>query len=270
MDSFTKEVDAGGRFQFGKNWSHFLLSLTEERIAEAEKSLREMLGVSDLKGRRFLDIGSGSGLFSLAARRLGAQVHSFDYDPQSVACAQELKQRFFAGDSNWVIERGSALDQDYVGSLGTFDVVYSWGVLHHTGAMWKALDYAALPVKKGGRLFIALYNDQGARSRFWVGVKKTYCSGLIGKWAMGLIFIPYMAIRAFMNSIKSGTNLWTQYKKNRGMSLWHDWIDWLGGYPFEVAKPDDVVLFYKERGFTLQKLKTTTSLANNEFVLLRS
>ena len=86
------------RFEFGRNWLSFLGSLTEERIAQAEDSLRDMLGSDAVKGKSFLDVGSGSGLFSLAAMRLGAsKVHSFDYDEQSVECTKELKRRFFPG-----------------------------------------------------------------------------------------------------------------------------------------------------------------------------
>lgn len=269
MDSFEQEISSGNRFTFGKNWSRFLSTLTEERIKEAEKSLQEMLGVKDLQGQRFLDIGSGSGLFSLAARRLGAEVRSFDYDPQSVACGQFLKEKYFKDDPKWIVERGSALDQGYVSSLGEFDLVYSWGVLHHTGEMWKALDNARLPVKRGGRLFIALYNDQGWRSRFWWAVKKVYCSGFMGRWAVCLLFIPYMAFRAACKSLLIGKNVWSDYKKSRGMSLWHDWIDWLGGFPFEVASPQMTIDYFKERGLSLVKVKTTTSLGNNEYVFLR-
>ena len=142
------ELESERRFEFGRNWRRFLSTLDEERIHEAEKSLLSMLEVETLQDRSFLDIGSGSGLFSLAARRLGARVHSFDYDPESVACAQELKGRFFAGDADWTIERGSVLDADYIKRLGQFDIVYSWGVLHHTGAMWRALEHASLPVAR--------------------------------------------------------------------------------------------------------------------------
>lgn len=91
-----------------------------------------------------------SGLFNLAARQAGAHVHSFDYDPQAVACALELKRRHFPLDHNWIIEAGSILDVDYIRSLGQFDIVYAWGSLHHTGAMWRAIENATLPVAQKG------------------------------------------------------------------------------------------------------------------------
>ncbi|HWC76414.1 MAG TPA: class I SAM-dependent methyltransferase, partial [Blastocatellia bacterium] len=157
MSSHAIELARGERFAFGQNWARYLEGLDESRIQDAETSLKEMLEVEDLQGKSFLDIGSGSGLFSLAARRLGARVHSLDYDPQSVACTSELRRRYFPGDSSWTVEEGSTLDREYLNSLGSFDVVYSWGVLHHTGRMWEALDNALVPVKPGGRLFVAIY-----------------------------------------------------------------------------------------------------------------
>src|SRR5262245_26240746 len=107
-------VAAGKRFEFGKNWSRFLAGLDENRILRAEESLRLIVDLKDFRGKRFLDVGSGSGLFSLAARRLGAQVYSFDYDPLSVACTNELKRRYFPNDNHWVITEGSVLDQVFV------------------------------------------------------------------------------------------------------------------------------------------------------------
>lgn len=150
MRQHQKEVVMGERFEFGANWARFLSVLNEERIDAAQASLCRMLEVEDLKGKTFLDIGSGSGLFSLAARRLGACVHSFDYDPQSVGCTAELKRRYFPEDADWTVEEGSVLDTGYLQGLGQFDVVYSWGVLHHTGAMWQALENVAPLVAGGG------------------------------------------------------------------------------------------------------------------------
>src|SRR4051812_19306798 len=130
--AFEQQVRQGKRFQFGENWREFLTGLDERRIREAETSLLEMLERDDLRGISFLDVGSGSGLFSLAARRLGARVRSFDFDPSSVWCTRTLRERYFADDPDWIVEEASALDEAYLRSLGRFDVVYSWGVLHHT------------------------------------------------------------------------------------------------------------------------------------------
>src|SRR6185312_8185258 len=215
------EIQGGMRFRFGANWTRFLTVLDEARIVAAERSLAEMLRVADLRGRSFLDIGCGSGLFSLAARRLGARVHSFDYDPRSVACTAELKRQFCPEDLDWVVQAGSVLDKTFMRSLGQFDIVYSWGVLHHTGAMWQALDAALERVAPGGWLFIAIYNDQGLWSRRWTRIKRYYCSGPIGKAVVSATFIPYWITRALAADIVWRRNPWkrySEYSRARGMS----------------------------------------------------
>ncbi len=258
-------------FGFGKNWSAFLAVVGETQIAEAERSLREMLESESLAGRSFLDIGSGSGLFSLAAARLGAEkVHSFDYDPHSVNCAREIKRRYMPDAKHWIIELGSVLDAEYVSSLEGYDIVYSWGVLHHTGNMRQALENAVIPLKPGGVLFIAIYNDQGRESRFWHGVKRAY--NTLPVFLRFLITIPTLLwfwTPKSMGDLLRGKpfSSWKNYKQRRGMSAWHDVVDWAGGYPFEVAKPEQIFDFYHTRGFQLRRLRTVGGQSGcNEFV----
>jgi 2-polyprenyl-6-hydroxyphenyl methylase/3-demethylubiquinone-9 3-methyltransferase len=261
------EVARGDRFEFGENWHRFLAVLDDARIAEAERSLQEMLGVESLEGRRFLDAGSGSGLFSLAARRLGAEhVHSFDFDPQSVACTQELRHRYFPDDPRWTIEQGSVLDEEFVGRLGAWDVVYSWGVLHHTGDMWAAFELAVAAVAEDGLLFVAIYNDQGARSRLWRVVKRTY--NRLPHVLQPLVTAAVMGPLVLASAAKGTV---TRKAGARGMSRWHDAVDWIGGYPFEVAKPEAVIAFLLERGFRLERLSTCGGkLGCNQYVFVRA
>lgn len=260
------EIARGERFEFGSNWARFLTSLNIERIEAAQRSLREMLGIQHLERLSFLDVGSGSGLFSLAARKLGAKVHSFDFDPDSVRCTTQLRRRFFADDSQWVVEQGSALDSEYLRTLGQFDVVYSWGVLHHTGNMGLAFENVVPKVLPGGQLFIAIYNDQGWISRYWTAVKRTYNRNALSRYAMILLHAPYLfGVRWLVRAVTERLSI------ERGMTIWYDMLDWLGGYPFEVAKPEVVLAFFRSRGFVLETLRTCRGrMGCNEFVFRRS
>ena len=266
------------RFEFGENWKSFLRHLDEDRIDQACRSLGTLTGMDDslnrpLAGKTFLDLGSGSGLFSLAAFRMGAQVVSIDYDPQCVACTDQLRRRESAPDERWRIHQGSVLDETLMQSLGSFDIVYSWGVLHHTGQMHRAIDAATYRVAANGMLAIAIYNDQGAASRRWLAIKKTYHrlpKPLRPAWVT-MIASWYESKFALARLARGRNPLpfadWKKKKLDRGMSAWHDWADWVGGLPFEVASPDEIIGRLSKKGFQVAHQTTVgKGWGCNEFV----
>jgi 2-polyprenyl-6-hydroxyphenyl methylase/3-demethylubiquinone-9 3-methyltransferase len=264
------------RFAFGRNWKNFLSrSFDEKTIAVADDSLRELTGKSDLKGLSFLDIGCGSGLFSLSAWRLGARpLTSFDFDPESVTCCEDLRTGE-GSPSEWSVAQGSVLDRAYLGTLGRFDVVYSWGVLHHTGSMWEAIGNAAELVNPGGLLCIAIYNKARAvgiyhdgrfgPSAAWVPLKRWFCKlpnvaqDAITTMALG--FFGLVSLLRLRNPFKEAAS----FGGDRGMTLRTDIKDWLGGYPYEYADIEEIFTFLKERGFTLEMLRQHDGLRCNEF-----
>lgn len=259
MTTHEEEIEQGERFAFGANWAAFLARLDDERIAEAQRSLAAMLGLSDLAGKRFLDAGSGSGLFSLAAQKLGARVHSFDFDPDSVACTRLLRDRSGSSEGEWKVEEASVLDDAFMNAIAPCEVVYSWGVLHHTGAMWHAIENAAGRVAAGGQLFIAIYNDQGRASRWWLRTKQAY--NRLPRALRWLVLWP-SALRLWgpttLRDLFAGQpgRTWRAKKLDRGMDPWRDVVDWVGGLPFEVAKPEEIFDFLRSRGFALERLTT--------------
>ena len=260
------------RFEFGENWKRFLELVDEERVGSAVESLTELLERDDLSGLSFLDIGSGSGLFSLAAWRLGADVTSFDIDESSYRCTGELRRRYADNADNWRILHGSVLDHQFVDSLGKHDVVYSWGVLHHTGKMWAALETAGKLVAENGYLVVAIYNDQGRASRYWRVIKRAYTHGnVITRSLLMFACGVYLWGPTLALDILRGSPLrsFRARKQTRGMSVWHDLKDWVGGYPFEVAKPEELFDFFRFRGFRLQRMILRPGIGCNEFVFRR-
>jgi len=266
-----KEND-GRRFEFGKNWESYIkANYSEEILDESKGHLLKFLELQNLQDKTFLDIGCGSGLHSPAALDAGAtQVHGFDYDPVSIKATKYLRD-IRHDHSNWEFEQASVLDDEYMNNLSLFDIVYSWGVLHHTGDVWHAIENAASRVKPGGIFYIALYSadvqiDPGPD--FWLGIKKKYVSsGVIKRRWMELWYIwRFMMESQPLKILKVIKRAW-EYKKDRGMNFMTDIRDWLGGWPMEFVYDDDVINYCEDLGFDLQKI--VTGEANTEFLFRR-
>jgi 2-polyprenyl-3-methyl-5-hydroxy-6-metoxy-1,4-benzoquinol methylase len=251
-------------FSFGENWKKYLDNIDDEAIRKAEADFRSTAGVDTLAGGTFLDLGCGSGLNSLVALRMHAtRVLSIDADPHSVEAAQYLRKQYARNDPRWEIRQGSILDTAFMETLGSHSFVLSWGVLHHTGKMWTALDLTARRVADGGTLFISLYNWSRYAHR-WLKVKRFYNTSPSAIRRLMVLGLGTYGLASGLRHGKSPRRIQSEIR--RGMNYWRDIEDWLGGLPYEYCKPDQVVSHLATQGFRLRKLTTTYSAGCNEFV----
>jgi 2-polyprenyl-6-hydroxyphenyl methylase/3-demethylubiquinone-9 3-methyltransferase len=254
MESMPRE-----RYEFGKNWRRFVeRKADQERIAIAKEHILSFIKRDDLNGLDFLDIGCGSGIHSLAASQAGANsVHSFDYDRESVA-ATELMRRRAPDASKWVVEQGDVLDAHYVAALGKWNFVYSWGVLHHTGDVWRAIDNAAKTVADGGLFYIALYSEDVQQDpQFWIDIKRKYNEvSQFGRWRLEWWYIWNYEMNQKISRFGHVMKRIAEYRLTRGMDLFADVRDWLGGWPMQFTRDGDVISYLIERGFSVVNIKT--------------
>lgn len=249
------------RYGFGKNWAEFIdQRLSDETIESSREHMAAMLRCNSLAGKTFLDIGCGSGIHSLAALRLGAErIVSFDSDQDSVDTTKRVRE-FASSPANWDVMQGSVLDTDFMRSLPKSDIVYSWGVLHHTGDMWSAVRNSRIPLKDDSVYYISLYSSDNyvdPPPSYWLKVKQKY--NLAGDFGKRVMEWRYMMRFHFLPALKARRNPFELMREygSRGMTYWTDVKDWLGGWPMEFASLAETQSFCKkEFGLTLCNVKT--------------
>ncbi len=253
-------------FDFGANWDDFSARrIDEQRLTAATQSLQMLLQRDNLQGLSYLDVGCGSGLFSIAAQRLGAsKVVGIDVNPRCIGVCEVNRDRLAAG-APVTFQLASALSADQLRALGQFDVVYAWGSLHHTGAMWEAIRLVAQCVGPRGTFVVALYNKHST-SPIWKRIKWFY--NRLPRLGQRFMVILFAGIIYLAKLIVTRRN---PLEKERGMDFWYDVIDWVGGYPYEYATPQEVELYVQALGFKLRHfVKAQVPTGCNEFVFDRS
>jgi 2-polyprenyl-3-methyl-5-hydroxy-6-metoxy-1,4-benzoquinol methylase len=255
-----EEMRAVNMFDFGANWQDYSRhKLDDAQISVAQNALSQLIGTADLAGKSFLDIGCGSGLHCLAAAQLGATpIIGFDINPKCTVLSQANALRF--GNSHR-FETLSVLDAESMAKLGTFDIVYAWGSLHHTGEMHQAIRNAAARVAPKGRFILAIYNES-VTSPVWRVIKRGYNTlPNILKKIMVASLIPAIWLAKLIVTRKNPLS------KERGMNFYYDAVDWIGGHPYEYASANDIVHFVEALGFRCDKIvPPTTPIGCNEFV----
>jgi len=253
-------------FSFGKNWKSFVRGVTDEDVASARRDIVSWLGEDAIAGKRVLDIGCGSGIHSYCFHQLGArELISFDYDQHSIEATGKLwKQAGRPG--NWRVERGSVLDGGFMTTLGRCQIVYSWGCLHHTGAMWDAVTNAGRAVAESGLLWIALYTA-GPLYATHLALKERYNrASAVGKRVM----IYRKILQMMWERLHARQNPFTWNRRTtRGMNVYHDLVDWYGGLPYEVAGVGEVIEFCQKQGFDSKRVLERAEGANSVYLFQR-
>jgi SAM-dependent methyltransferase len=258
-------------FDFGENWANFSAhALDSGKVVQSAGAFRELVQGIDLTGRSFLDIGFGQGLGLLNAATLGARAVGCDINPK---CAEVLtRNRSLYPDLQAEIPAvvGSILDPQVTAQLRAlsgdrgFDIVHSWGVLHHTGDMATAIAHAAGLVAKDGHLIIAIYNRHWSSKPWWL-IKRIYVSS--PPFLQRLMIGAFTPIIRFAKWLVTGGNAASQ---GRGMDFHYDVIDWVGGYPYEYGSLAEIDRLVAAHGFeTIRHVPAQVPTGCNEFVYRR-
>jgi len=256
-------------FDFGENWvAYSREALTKEKVESARIDFKQLYSGISFEGKRFLDIGFGQGLALLFAKEMGAIVTGCDINHKCKESLEITKQVVgYKGEITTII--GSILSKETMNALrgdcnNKFDIVHSWGVLHHTGSMYKSLKDVTTLVENDGYIVLAIYNRHWS-SPLWRFIKFVYC--YMPQMVQKLLIAGLTPIIVASKFIVTGKN---PLKCKRGMSFFHDVTDWIGGYPYEYASSEEICSIMRSKGFTcVRTVLAEVPTGCNQFVFKR-
>lgn len=264
------------KFKFGENWLRFNKLINRKKILQARNSLKKYK--ISYMNKSFLDVGCGSGLFSLAASTLGCKkIYSVDVDDSSIKSTKILRENFNRKNLNWNIEKVSLIRDSFTKKCKNYDIIYCWGVAHHTGNMFKAFENLVNVCKINSHLVIAIYNDEGLKSKIWWIIKYLYnfvpssLRKIYAYFIMNVVRNGYVIFRLFFTLQFSELSKYLdkKTKRPRGMNADVDIMDWVGGYPFEYIKFNLLKKYFISKGFKVIKSRECKGSGNHEIVFKR-
>ena len=265
------------QFDFGANWKSFSdRALSAAHVQQAKEHFAQLFAGIELDGRAFLDIGFGQGLTLLIAASEGAKTIGCDINSTCADVVRSNQKRYFPGLPEDAVPLlvGSILDPGFIETLRTeapdqsrraYDIVHSWGVLHHTGNMRDATQGAASLVVPGGYLVISIYSRHWS-SGLWGVIKRFYnAAPVLLRRLLVALLTPLIYVAKWC---VTGRN---PLEQRRGMDFHHDILDWLGGYPYEYATPAEVNRMLENLGFeSVRFIPANVPTGCNEFVFRRA
>jgi hypothetical protein len=197
----------------------------------------------------------------VSAAESGANVFGIDVDKENIMALEKTRMAMDYTQAPEVCVV-SILDQSFVRQHEhQFDIVHSWGVLHHTGNMTKAIENACLLVSDNGNFICSIYNRHWS-SPLWKIIKWCYnvFPAPIQKVVVGIMY-PVIYLSKWIVTRKDPKAM------ERGMDFFHNVVDWVGGYPYEYATADEIKSLVTRQGFKILRIipaKVPTGC--NEFV----